>query len=109
MEDEPRKAPMNAHRPPFRSQAPRRGIEQGDHVFPCTEERFHLGGVMHQAIVCCGDRRDREDETASCPFQARHFRGAGQHPGQQIPRSVGAVRIPTVGRVEDEPRDASSG
>ena len=60
MEDEPRKAAMNAHRPSFRSQAPSRGIEQGDHVFPCTLERFHLGGFIHHAIVSCGDRRDRE-------------------------------------------------
>ena len=109
MEDEPRKAPMNAHRPPFRSQVPRRSIEQGDHVLPCAVKRLHLAGFMHQTIVGRGDWRNGEDEAASCPFSARHFRSAGQHPSQQFPRSVGAMRVPTVGRVEDEPSDTSSG
>ena len=109
MEDEPRKASMYAHRPPFWSQAPRRGIKQGNHVFPCTVERFHLGGAMHHAIFFCGDRRDGEDEAASCSFLAHLVCSAGQHPSQQFPRPVGTMRIPTVGRVEDEARDASSG
>ena len=91
MEDEPGKASMHANRPSFCSELPRGGFEQIDDIRPRSMERLHFGGAENGPVFLHGEGLDREDQTTARSVRPDDLSRAGQHPSEQVPRSVGAV------------------
>lgn len=72
-------------------------------------EQVDLRRKIHGPFVEVDVKRvDWQDEAAPCAFGPDLPLRAGKHPGQQVPRAVRAVRIPTVRRVEHQARNPTT-
>ena len=109
MEDEPGKASMHADRPSFCSELPSRGVEEIEDIRPRSMERLHFGGAENKSVLFHGEGLDRKDQATARSLLADDLSRTRQHPNEQVPRPVGAVRIPSVGWVEHEAGDAALG
>ena len=91
MEDEPGKASMHADRPSFCSEFPSRGVEEIEDIRPRSMERLHFGGAENKSVLFHGEGLDWKDQTTARSVWPDDLSRAGQHPSEQVPRSVGAV------------------